>query len=136
MVKDYEQLFNQIEALEPPQALLGKIMLRLEQEKKLVIIKRRVAFFSAGLIFSVLALIPAFKMVWDGVASSGFTQFLSLLFTDSGVVMAYWQSFGLTLLESLPVFSIIIFLVIIFTLLDSVIFLSKNIKIIHNLKLI
>jgi len=136
MAKDYEQLFSQIEALEPPPALLGKVMLHLEREKKLVIIKRKVALFSAGLIFSVLALIPAFKMVWDGVASSGFTQFLSLLFTDSGVVMAYWQSFGLTLLESLPVLSIIIFLAIIFILLESVRFLSKNIRIIHNLKLI
>ncbi|MFA6919416.1 MAG: hypothetical protein WC244_04925 [Patescibacteria group bacterium] len=135
MSKDYKQLFSHVETLEPPQALLGHILLRLENEKKLVVLKRRVAFFSVGLIFSVLALIPAFQLVWNGISSSGFVQFLSLLFTDSEIVMAYWQSFALTLLESLPALSIIIFLTIIFTLLGSARLLSKNIKIIHNLKL-
>lgn len=135
MSKDYKQLFNQIDAIEPPQALLGDIFLRIEKEKKLVIIKRRVSFFAVGLALSIVALVPAFKMVWDGISSSGFAQFLSLMFTDSALVMAYWQSFTFTLLESLPIFSIVIFLAITFTLLESARLLSRNIKIIHNLKL-
>jgi hypothetical protein len=135
MPQDYQKLFSYISTQEPSQELLGKIMSRIEGERKMVAIKRKIIVFSVGLAGSILALVPAFKMVWDGISSSGFAQFLSLLFTDSEVVMAYWQSFAMTLLESLPMFSIILFLVIVFTLLGSARFLSKNIKIIHNLRL-
>lgn len=135
MTQDYQKLFSYVDTQEPSQELLGKIMSRIEGERKMATIKRKIIAFSVALAGSILALAPAFKMVWDGISSSGFVQFLSLLFTDSEIVLAYWQSFVMTLLESLPMFSIILFLVIVFTLLGSARFLSKNIKIIHNLRL-
>ena len=135
MSKNYTQLFSHLEALEPTDDLLGKVLSRLDKER-FIVIRRRIALLSGFLVVLVLALVPAFKMVWDGINASGFTQFLSLLFSDSGVVMAYWQSFGLTLLESLPVISIVVFLAIVVSFLGSARLLSKNLKIIHNLKLI
>jgi len=128
MTKDWEKLFTYYNAPEPPVGLLAKILERINQEKRLLTLKRRLAIFSAGLIGAIILFIPALKGVIAGFAESGFTQYFSLLFSDAEIVLAYWQNYVFSLLETLPVVSLILFLAIILAILELLKLLVKDLK--------
>ena len=127
MDKDYEKLFSQFQTPEPPAGLFDKIMKRIHRKQRLLIFKR-LALFSIGVIGSGAAFVPVFQMVQSGLNESGFIKFFLLLFSDLELVMANWQNFGLALLESLPVMSIVAFLALIFVFVESLKFLTQNVK--------
>lgn len=127
MRKDFEKLFTHFVSLEPPENLLPQIMKRIHHEQQTVF-KWRLAFFAVMLIGSAAAAVPAFQMAKSALAESGFTQFLSLLFFDVGSVMVYWDSFAVALLESFPIISITIFLAVIFAFLESIKFVTRDIR--------
>ncbi len=128
MSKNYEKLFSELESSELPNGLLGKIMFRIREEKRLSSTRRRLAVFSISAIGSLVAFVPIFQMMQSEISNSGFVQFLSLIFSDFGTVMAYWQNFALTILETLPVLSLIAIFVVVFIFLESIMFISKDIK--------
>ncbi len=99
---------------------------RIHKEQRLLTIRRRVAFFSVGLIGSAAAIIPVSKILYAGLSESGFVEFFSLLFSDTGVVAAYWQSFAMSLLETIPVTGLIIFSITLLVFLESSKLLVKN----------
>jgi len=92
--------------LEAPSGLLNKVMLRLEAERKLKALRRR--FFLAGiwLAGSFVAFVFVFRLLWLDVASSGFGQYASLVFSDFGYILVNWRDYTLSLLETLPAFSV------------------------------
>lgn len=108
--------------------LFEETMLRIRREKKLLTIKRRIVIFSVIFIGSIIAFVPVFHSLEKSISESGFMQFLSLFFSDFKIVAIYWQSFALSLLETLPVLNLAIFLVVVLALLESVKFLAKDIK--------
>lgn len=112
--------------------LFEKIMLRIEGEKKMMAVRRKIAIFSVVLACSLLGLVPATKAVVSGFANSGFVQLFSLVFSDTEIVMGLWQNFALSLLETLPVNGILIAGFLTFAFLGSLRFLSKNIKGFYN----
>lgn len=120
-------------AYEPPKGLFEKVILRLKREQRIAAI-RRLAVFGLTTISSALAFIPAFQMAKTGFAESGFGQFFSLLFSDFGIVVAFWQNFALSLLEALPVVSLLVLLGTLLIFLESLKLLVKNIKFIFNSK--
>ncbi|MFA5076107.1 MAG: hypothetical protein WC480_01680 [Patescibacteria group bacterium] len=126
--KDYEKLFAHLESIEPPANLLDKIMRRISSKHSLAAIKWRLAIVSVAVISSIIALVPASKMVQTSLAESGFLQFFSLLFSDFQVVTAYWQSFTLSLLETLPIISLTVLLVVVLVFLESLKLLARNYK--------
>jgi len=134
MIDNYEKLFNYIESPDLPLGLFSQVIGRLKREERLLHLKRRATILALGAIISALALIPAGQMVWAGFSESGFFQFFSLLFSDAGIVLTYWQSFGLSLLETLPAMSLIILLTVILAFVESLKSLIKDTKIIFNLK--
>ncbi len=113
-------------------SLFEKIMLRIKAEQKRMALKRKIAGFSFVLAVSFLGLIPAIKMAYSGFAESGFVPLFSLAFSDTSIVMVYWQNFALSLLESLPITGLMAIGVSLFALLGSLKFLSKNIKGFHS----
>ena len=116
--------------------LLGNIMRRIHKEQQLLFIKRSIIYF-VGLVGSMAAFIPTFRMIKTGFVESGFIQFFSLLFSDLNIVMAHWQNFSLALLESLPVMNIIVFAIVIVVFLESLKFLAKEMELVfHQRKLI
>jgi hypothetical protein len=119
--------------IEPPIGLFEKVMDRISKERRILIIKRRIIVFSIVFVGSLFAFFPTLKMVSVELSSSGFNQFFSLIFSDFTVVMRYWQSFTLTLLETLPVISLVLFLTILLVFLESLKSLVKNIKMISKL---
>jgi len=136
MNRDYEQLFDHFELPQPPAGLLGRIINRIQTERNLLTAKRRLVIFSVGLIGSIAAFVPVFKMVYQGFAESGFMQFLSLLFSDTGVVLSYFGNFLSSLLETLPVTGLLAFSVVLLIFLESLKLLAKDLKIIFSPKFV
>jgi len=128
MAKDWEKLFSYYNVPEPPNDLLGKIMKRINQEKMLLTLKRRLVIFSAGLFGAIILFIPALKAVISGFAESGFAQYFSLLFSDAGIVLTYWQNYTFSLLETLPVVNLILLLATIFVILELLKLLVKDLR--------
>lgn len=133
MDQNYEKLFAKIEPNEPDPALLGKIIGCIQKER-IASARRRIFIFAASAICSLIAFIPALWMVRAGLAESGFAYFFSLLFSDFEIVAAYWQNFTLSLLETLPVMSLLVFSATLLAFLESLKLLTKNIRNIYKSK--
>lgn len=139
MNQNYEKLFQYCSTPSAPEGLLDKIMDGISRQQRSFISKLKLAIFSLGLVGSLTALFPVFKMVQSSMAETGFFQFVSLMFTDSQYVVSYWQNFTMSLLQSLPVINLAIFLAVIFIFLESLKFFVRNLrnfhiarKLIHN----
>ena len=117
--------------IEPPKHLLEKILKRIHREERILVLRKTV-IFSLTLVASLIGLVPSFNILLSDFSRSGFTSFFSLIFSDFSSVAAYWQSFMLILLESLPILSLALFLIVLLACLQSIKVLSKNIKIIKN----
>src|SRR3989344_2880882 len=77
---------------EPSEGLLLKILSRIALERRCLSIKHRLALFSFSLIVSVVAFMPAFKLTQTNLQESGFSQFLSMLVSDSATILIYWKN--------------------------------------------
>lgn len=114
--------------------LFNQIMLRIKTEQRKAVLKRKIGIFAFVLVVSFAGLIPAFGMAWTGLADSGFAQLFSLAFSDTKIVMIYWQNYVLSLLEFLPITSLMTVGISLVALLGSLKFLYKNIKVFQNQK--
>ena len=128
MTQNWDKLFSHYQAPNPSYDLLGKIMTRISEERRLLILKRRLVVFLAGLLGSIILFIPALKGLISGFSQSGFFQYFSLLFSDAEIITTYWQNYALSLLETLPVMNLILFLAIIFAILELLKLLAKDVK--------
>ncbi len=134
MRKEYEKLFSRFTTIEPPEGLLDKIMERIRREKHVLVVRRRLVVIFLGFVASAAALVPVFNLARADLRQSGFLQFLSLAFSDFGIIIAYWQSFAMSLLETIPAISLAIFFTVIFMFLGSLKLLAKDIKIVYGLQ--
>ena len=57
--------------------------------------------FLTGSIFAFINMVQA-------ISQSGFGQYVSLVFSDGGVVLSYWKEFLFSLVESIPVTGVIL----------------------------
>ncbi len=128
MHNDYKKLFSHIESPALPEGLFSKIMQRINQERRLSVLKRKLAVVSFMTTCSLVAFVPIFNMAQAEFSQSGFFQFFSLIFSDFGTIITQWQSFIFTLLESLPLISITALLAVIFVFLLSLKILTRNIQ--------
>ena len=116
----------QLNLIEPPGGLLQRIMARIQYERRLMSLKKRIIIFSLTLIISLAAVIFISKMTMSVATASGFTSFFSLIFSDLRIVLVNWQSYGLTLLESFPVFGAIGILAAVLILMESLKYLVED----------
>jgi len=122
------------EEIEPPAELLQKVINRIEKEERLLVLKKRVFGFFVGLIGLMTALIYSFNLAQATILESGFNQYFSLLFSDTAIIVNYWQSFFMTILESFPAAEIAFFLIALSGVLQVVKILIKDLKNIINLQ--
>jgi len=113
---------------EPPKELYGKIMKRIRKEERFLLMKKRLAAAFLVMLGSGAMLIPAFGAVRTGMAESGFMEFLSLIFSDFKLVLAFWQSFSWALLESFPATSFAGFLAVILVFLGALKYITQDLK--------
>ena len=71
------------------------------------LLKIRVWISAVVALLSVLVSVPLCGRLILEIQQSGLLQFLSLMFVDMKTVMSVWQDFFWSVLESLPVFSLL-----------------------------
>lgn len=126
MNQNYKRLFNNLHKIEPPESLYKTIISRIQFEK-IRRAKIRLVFFGITALASITASVPALSVVHRELTSSGFYQYIPLIYSDSGLVLFQWKEFSLLLIESLPTVSIIIFMTVIFTFIVSFKSIMKNV---------
>lgn len=91
----------------------------------------RIKFWVYSVLSSVsfISLFPILKQLGASFSRSGFYEYFSLAFSDGGgVAFSYWKEISLSLAQSLPTLSIILFLTIVFILITSLRFMVRNIR--------
>lgn len=104
--------------LDLPKGLRSNILLSIRKEERR---RARLYLFVATIVVpsSVFgAWLSASLMVQEFLSSSFYT-YLSLLFSDTDIVLAYWQQFALSLAESIPLIGVTVFLIALAALLVS-----------------
>jgi hypothetical protein len=114
-------------AYKPDPALTGVVWSTVIAKNKRNTQFKLWAFALVGLT-SFVGLVPTFKMLLSDLTQSGFYEYFSLLFSDTGSIFSYWKEFFLSLAESLPVVSIISALSLLFICFLSLRYLIKQIS--------
>lgn len=126
MSHQFSKIMN---SLEPPLDLFNKVMGRIEKEKFLVI-KRKFLFYAFSLVATIGSSIPLWSIFRGEIMQSGFRQYMTVLFYDFGEVIRHFGDFTFSVLESLPVLSIVSFLSV---LLAALYFLKAIVRYGHLL---
>jgi hypothetical protein len=126
MNDDFQTLFNTLEPITPAKKLSLGVLLRIRRYEQRV---ARVKFvlLSTSSFISGIALVPVVSYAVSGFASSGFYEYLSLLYLDGMAILPYWKEFALTLAEAVPLFEISLVLAVMYALLESLKLAIKNI---------
>ncbi|HBI33808.1 MAG TPA: hypothetical protein DEA43_04165 [Candidatus Moranbacteria bacterium] len=115
-MKKPKHILNNIIEIEPP-SYLQAVVLRRISEAKIQDARRQKILFRCGFIFSGASIIITNIFFGSDVLFSEFWNIASLGFSDAEIVLANWQSFGLSLLETFPVVAVSFIFTSIFFLL-------------------
>lgn len=101
MSTSYHHLFRKMPAAKAPSRLSDAVMLRIEayEVRRL---RLRAAFHGFLVLAALVLCVPALNYLGSAVAQSGFSEYLSLAFSDGGFVLSHFKDFVLTLADSLP----------------------------------
>lgn len=106
MNASYRELFRRLVIVRPPATLRRIILARVRAiERRLN--RWRLVGFGALAMGAVAGIIPAINYLAGAFGQSGFYQYFTLAFSDSRVLTNYGQEFGLSLLESLPLWGLV-----------------------------
>ncbi len=126
----YKKLLN----LAQPEAVPAELVARTQHavaHAYIVRLRIRTAISVFSVCIIALVCIPMIQSAGSALSDSGFTSYISLLSSDGASLMNAWQEFGMTLVESLPVFSIATVIILISGLAYSV---SKSFVYIKTLR--
>jgi len=116
--KDFEKIFNKLDKIEPPADLVDKILTRIALAKK----RQTLCRVTLGLALSVasgIAIFASLINIGQVLNTSGFFQYLSLVQSDSGLLLVLWKDFSLSLAETLPVLSLTLLMTTVWIFLQS-----------------
>ena len=117
MEQKLQKLFKQAK-YQPESRLSGDIWRVINiRDRKISIIKSW-SYGFAGLL-SFVFLIPTINSLIEQFSQSGFYQYLSLVFSDLGSISLYWKEFMSSLVEAIPVTSLMLTFLLFFILLVS-----------------
>lgn len=127
-MRDERQIFTCISPAAPPRGLFSRIIKRLKLEKQLRLVKKHLAFFASFFVVLLTLSVFAFIGFKHVLAESDLGPFVSLMFSDPGMVLKYWQSFILSVFESAPAGMIFILLITVAFLLFLAKFLGISLE--------
>jgi len=119
------KIFQKVKYESDPNLAEGIWQMIVRRDQKMTRLKLW-TFTSIGLI-SLAGLVPALKVLSNDLAQSGFSEYFSLIFSDSGLILSYWKELIFSLAESLPVMSMIFTLSLLFICFLSLKHLMKQI---------
>ncbi|OGG71006.1 hypothetical protein A3I99_00240 [Candidatus Kaiserbacteria bacterium RIFCSPLOWO2_02_FULL_45_11b] len=111
--------------IELPPNLRARVLLGVRKEE----IKRARVFLLASALVIPASLVGfwfVLQYLLTSFYQTSFYSYLSLIFSDPDVVLAYWQQFLLVLLEALPVASMIVALIVFGALLTALKLFVEN----------
>lgn len=125
MTEPLVQLFKQSNELAVPEGLGERVLARIAIVARA---KDRFDRYAWGAFFvvSLSGFVASGVYAAERFSTSGFGSYLSLLFSDIGSFANIWKDLGLSLVESLPVLGIGIFLASVWALLWSARKFSKH----------
>jgi len=123
-MKDKNQLFN---IVEPKNGLKTSIFSKIRALEMRKTINKVVlsSFFS---LVSITSIVFFVINIINDASKSGLSQYLSLIFTDGKIIATYWQTYILSVVESLPIIPIAIVVASISVFVWSLNNFLKNIK--------
>lgn len=116
---------------ELPEGLSARVMLGVKREERKIVVKNTI-LFSVLFVGSALAFVPVFKILKQDLIQSGFLDFLSLLVSDPGSMFNIWKEFILSLLESLPVVSVMMFITVMLVFFGSLRFVVRDLIVVFK----
>lgn len=125
MKQNYEELFQRLAKVRAPSGLHRSVIAQID-EARLRIMRIKFAVFSTLGFASGVALFALVSSTSAKLLESGFINYASLLFSDSGAVLSYWREFSITLIESLPLLGLTLILLALLTLLQAFRLAAKN----------
>jgi len=135
MKDSYERLFEHLEYREPPAELLDRVLLSISKKATGRALWIGALIYGFLSLVAIVAIVPSWLITQSEMHQSGFSQFLSLLLSDTNTVMVFWKEFSLSLVESFPVLGTIAILGSALLFLISMRFFVRDIiKIIHQPK--
>ncbi|MEI8343785.1 MAG: hypothetical protein WCF93_02465 [Candidatus Moraniibacteriota bacterium] len=116
MDRNFNEIVNKFSEIEPPKGLKEAVFQRIEKEQlKAALRKQR--FFQVGLAICGISSFVAIAIFGRAILNSEFLSLAALAFSDLKTVLAMWQDYGFSLLETLPTFSVAATLLPIFAFL-------------------
>lgn len=112
------QIFKNISELEPSSRLKSAIFRKIALEQKRQT-KRDLALYRVWSFGSLTLAIYAIFAFGSTILKSEFWNILTLVFSDIQIVAANWNDYAFSIMETLPVISIILILIPFFTLILS-----------------
>ncbi len=101
----YKRLFAGLPAVEPSATVIPAVMGRIARARTLR--ARLHAGLHGGLILgAIAAFVPAVNALTARAARSGFSEYLSLIWSDGGSVFGSWKAFALSIIDSAPILEI------------------------------
>lgn len=91
----------------PPIFLSAQIMSVIAKKRRFYAFVH-LSIFSLFSICSSVGLVLILKVEWPSIAQSEAAQLLALLSSDFSVIVEYWREYTLSVLESLPLISMIL----------------------------
>lgn len=118
MEQNLQKLFKNA-VYHPEGRLSGDIYNAIEYRNNKIIKWKRFGYLSLS-ILSLSGSIFSIKSLIEQSTRLGFYNYLSLVFSDSGIIATYWREYILSLVDSLPVASLILSFFLLFILFISV----------------
>ena len=113
---------------EPPAGLFEVVLRRIASERVRVAVRRRLVLFGTALAASISLAVPALLVARDAFAQSGFLQYASLAFSDTGALAGAGQDFAFALLESFPVMEMAACLAVLWLFLESASWMARDLR--------
>lgn len=113
MDSEIKDILNNISDVKPPKGLKQAVFKRIELEK-LKSLSRKKMYLRLGFVASGLSSVVTSVVLGKEIMSSEFYSLVLLIFSDIQTVAILWQSYVLSLLETLPTVSIAVTLLPVF----------------------
>jgi len=116
--QNLQKLFKNASYL--PESRLGDDIWSVIESKNKRITKMKTFGYTFLCVLSLFGSVFSIKSLIEQFTKLGFFEYLSLAFSDSGVLATYWKEYTLTLVNSLPLFSLVLSFSLLFVLFISI----------------
>lgn len=125
--------FKYFDSMPAPEGLVADIIaaVRCENARRR---RTRAVTFGIMSVGSLVIAVFAYTSVSHALSSTGFSHYLSLLFSDTSLVAAYWRELVLSILETVPILSVAAMLAAVFLFLWSLGNMMQSIRRTGSLK--